>query len=133
MGRPRKIRPEDLKGAVDALMADHEREGILPTDFRLMERLGISDGELDSYYRRCFDREAAPDGYTRQLRRLIRFRGQICEENLAAGKQATGWIFLSKQPRWGGMKDAQKSEAVRPEPMEIRLCGANGKPIKFDV
>lgn len=133
MGRPRKVKPEDVKAAADALMQDYEREGTLPTDFRLMERLGISDGELDGYYRRCFDREAAPDGYTRQLRRLIRFRAQICEENLAAGKQSTGWIFLSKQQRWGGMKDGQKAESAKPEPVEIRLCGANGKPLKFEV
>ena len=132
MGRPRKVKPQDVKGAVDALVRDYEQEGILPTDFRLMERLGISDMELDGYYRRCFDSAAAPDGYTRQIRRLIRFRSQICVENLAAGKQATGWIFLSKQPRWGGMRDAQKGDSSKNEPVEILLCGANGKPLKLE-
>ena len=132
MGRPRKVKPQDVKGAVDALVRDYEQEGILPTDFRLMERLGVSDMELDGYYRRCFDSAATSDGYARQIRRLIRFRGQICVENLAAGKQATGWIFLSKQPRWGGMRDGQKGESGKNEPVEILLCGANGKPLKLE-
>ena len=133
MARPRKIKPENLRMAVDQLVRDYEQEGVLPTDFRLMERLGITDMELDGYYRRCFDTAAAPDGYTRQIRRLIQFRGQICVENLAQGKQATGWIFLSKQQRWGGMRDGTKGEGGKAEPVEILLCGANGKPLKFEV
>lgn len=132
MGRPRKVKPQDVQAAVDALVADYQREGILPTDFRLMEGLGICDGELDGYYLRCFDPAASRDGYVRQLRRLIQFRRQICVENLAAGKQATGWIFLSKQQRWGGMRDAQKNEGGKAEPVEILLCGANGKPLKLE-
>lgn len=132
MGRPRKVRPQDVKQAVDSLVREYEQESILPTDFRLMERLGISDGELDGYYDRSFDHAGSPDGCVRQIRRLIRFRNQICVENLAAGKQATGWIFLSKQPRWGGMRDGQKADGGKPEPVEILLCGANGKPLKLE-
>ena len=131
MGRRRKIKPEEIQQAVNQLMRDYEQEGTLPTDFRLMERLGITDMELDRYYRRCFDTVAPPDEYTRQIRRLIQFRGQICVENLAQGKQATGWIFLSKQQRWGGMRDGAKGEGGKAEPVEILLCGANGKPLKL--
>ena len=132
MGRPRKIKAQEIRAAVDALMGDYERDMILPTDFRLMERLGIGDGELDGYYKAALSPGEDAAGCVRQIRRLIHFRQQICVENLAAGKQATGWIFLSKQPRWGGMKDGQKNEGGKPEPMEILLCGSNGKPLKLE-
>lgn len=130
MPRPRKIRPADIKKAVDGLVREYENEGVLPTDFRLTERLGVTVEELDGYYRE--GAEPGSDEYSQQMKRLIQFRRQICVEALAQGKQATGWIFLSKQPRWGGMRDMQKSDAAGRAPVEILLCGADGKPLKLE-
>ena len=51
MGRPRKIKPQDVKGAVDALVREYEQEGILPTDFRAaqnsLKRVLFNTGEFD--------------------------------------------------------------------------------------
>ena len=125
MPRQKKVRPADIQRAVDALVREYENEGVLPTDFRLMERLDIPAEQLDEYYRSCFVSPARGDEYGRQMQRLIQFRRQICVEALAQGKQATGWIFLSKQPRWGGMRDMQKGETAGREPVEILLRGAD--------
>lgn len=102
MGRPKKIKHTELKTVIDSLVLDYHQQGVLPTDYLLVERSGMRDEELDELYRKCFDEKGGKDKCAQQMRRLIRFRQGVCVENLTKGKDVEGWRLISGQERWGG-------------------------------
>lgn len=148
MGRPRKNDVEGVNKAIDELIADYIHNDVLPTDYRLMDKLSISSRTLDRFYEGYFDRKdgfnenddvnldvddkSTKETYVGAVKRLIEFRRQICVDNLAKSKQGqTGWIFLSKQPRWGGFQDVQRTESKGEQKLEIIIKDHNGKPVNM--
>ena len=150
-GRPRKNTPEELAKAVDQLIERHEKArnesrylDDLPQDRDLMVILGIMPATLERYYEGYFDRrdeEKLEDTlredserltYEGILKKLIAYRTSICVEGLLrSGKgEATKWIFLLKQPHWGGFQDVQRVERSGNLGVQISLTGPDGKPIK---
>lgn len=127
-----KCSPERVAEIVEELISDYLNEGIVPTDFRLGQKAGVSPRTIDSWYNGERDRGEENDTtYKSQMQRLINFRSQICQDNLASGKQATNWIFLSKQARWGGFTDSiQKMETSGKQDIKITIAGPDGKPMK---
>ena len=93
------------------------------SDHALCRRLGVLPETLG----RAFAGELGED-VRRELGRVIALREMLCIRNLAAGGSATGWIFLSRQPRWGGLTDGKREERA-PAVLEVRINGADGKPL----
>ena len=136
-GRPIKHTPEQVAAVVDELINDYIENGVMPTDYRLKEKLGVSDRTLGRWYDGVYDgdEDEEPTGPTYQeaVNRLIDFRRQICIENIANGasNKVTGWIFLSKQKLWGGFQDSvQRTETKGSQSITISIAGADGKPLK---
>lgn len=68
--------------------------------------------------------------YKAELKRLVAFRQQACVSHIAkSGGVLTGWIFLSKQARWGGFSDTQRFESDNKSEITVRIKGANGKDL----
>lgn len=135
-GRPVKCTPEQLAKAVDELINDYLEKDIVPTDFRLTEKTGVSkktqERWLDGMYEKD-DVESDGPSYQELMSRLVEFRSQICVENIASGasNKVTGWIFLSKQKLWGGFQDSvQRVENKGSQDIKITIAGADGKPLK---
>lgn len=129
------------------------------TDFHLGEILGLSQSQLDLYYNGTIDEAVArttqdeeneynddgrtaikrmSDGtykpikstYQAELKRLVAFRQQACVSHIAkSGGVLTGWIFLSKQARWGGFSDTQRFESDNKTNITVSIKGANGKDL----
>lgn len=129
------------------------------TDFHLGEILGLSQSQLDLYYNGTIDEAVArttqdeeneynddgrtaikrmTDGtykpikstYRAELKRLVAFRQQACVSHIAkSGGVLTGWIFLSKQARWGGFSDTQRFESDNKTNITVSIKGANGKDL----
>jgi hypothetical protein len=115
------------------------------TDFALLERLGnISPRTLERYYDGTTDRlleerekqeNTAAGNNTKQtfgdaLKRLVEYRRGVCVRHIASGGASTtitGWIFLSKQPHWGGFQDVQRQERTGVQEFKITLSGPDGK------
>lgn len=129
------------------------------TDYALAQRLKLSIDQLDAYYEGEPDRaiarvarvearerakrgeseESAEDSfedgstikrtYHGELKRLVQFRSAACVAHIARGGQVTGWIFLSKQKRWGGFSDIQRQETTGKQEITVTLKGADGREL----
>ncbi len=151
-GRPRRNSIEAFVAAIDACIAAYEESGN-PRDLSdsvLLSRLKISPQQLDRYYNGDIDAaiarttEQAPsdaddsakdDGspikrtYAGELKRLKLYRSAECIQHITTERQPTGWIFLSKQPRWGGFSDVQKQETSGKQEITVTLKGADGRDL----
>ena len=67
--------------------------------------------------------------YHGELKRLIQYRSAACVAHIARGGQVTGWIFLSKQKRWGRFSDVQKQETSGKQEITVTLKGADGRDL----
>ncbi len=123
----------EVRQMTDDLAATLQDGGLSPaeqaevlSDHALCRRLGVLPETLS----RAFSGEIEPEGgdVRRELGRVIALREMLCIRNLAAGGSATGWIFLSRQPRWGGLTDGKREERA-PAVLEVRINGADGKPL----
>lgn len=156
-GRPRKNSVEAFAAAIDACIAAFEESDDAKelTDYVLAKRLNISIDTLDSYYEgvpdkaiaraEAFDAERRQNSdseaeenreekhtkrtYGGELKRLIQYRSAACTSHIARGGQVTGWIFLSKQKRWGGYSDTQRAETLAKSEITVTLKGADGKSL----
>lgn len=155
-GRPRRNSIEAFAAAIDACIAAYENSDDAHdlTDYALAQRLKLSIDQLDAYYEgepdraiaRVEARERAKRGeestedsfddgstikrtYHGELKRLIQFRSAACVAHIARGGQVTGWIFLSKQKRWGGFSDIQRQETSGKQEITVTLKGADGREL----
>ena len=136
-GRPVKRTPEQVAQAVEELIAGYIENGAMPTDYKLMEKLGVKVKTMQRWYDGFYDsdEDEEPTGITYQaaMDRLVEFRRGICVEQIANGasNKVTGWIFLSKQKLWGGFQDSvQRTETKGSQAITISIAGADGKPLK---
>lgn len=158
-GRPRRNSIEAFAAAIDACIAAYEQTDDAHdlTDYALAQRLKLSIDQLDAYYEgepdraiaRVEERERAKRGETEEsaedsfdddgstikrtyhgeLKRLIQYRSAACVAHIARGGQVTGWIFLSKQKRWGGFSDIQRQETSGRQEITVTLKGADGREL----
>lgn len=150
-GRPRRNTPEQVDAAVNEMIAAYEETGDIQMldDTELMRRLNVSPGTLERYYQGRFDKD--PDGdnsidnnnntnmpgeistkssYAEALKKLIAHRRRICVAHITADRFNTGWIFLSKQPHWGGFQDVQRTETKQSGTFTVCITDSSGKPLK---
>lgn len=133
-----KCTAAQVAAAVEELINEYLEEGQMPTDYRLMEKTKVSSRTVDRWYsgEKDSDEDTADESkltYKEAMQRLINFRRQLCVENIAGGasNKVTGWIFLSKQTRWGGFQDSvQRTETKGSQDIKITIAGADGKPLK---
>lgn len=149
MARPRKVSPETVAEVIDGLIGEYQEDGDVKhlTDYSVMQALGISSRTLDSYYEGEADERLQKDnslstvekekyikhGYCEAVKRLIMFRRSECIQHIATGKASqsiTGWIFLSKQPRWGGFQDVQRVEKSGNQTFTVCIAGPDGNALK---
>ena len=151
--RPRRNTPEQVRKAVDQMIRTYRETGDVDslTDFALLDILGnISPRTLERYYDGSADKalqdadsydadtdsvgdNSIKEGYGDALKRLVEFRRATCVSHIASGGASTtitGWIFLSKQPHWGGFQDIQRVEKTGNQSFSIQLLGADGKPLR---
>lgn len=150
--RPRRNTPEQVNNAVNDMIQEYrDTENVdCLTDFALLSKLGnISSRTLERYYDGTADKALLVDNtenntgnnnntgeeyikatYGDALKRLIEFRRAVCVRHIAAGGQVTGWIFLSKQPHWGGFQDVQRVEKTGSQEFRVCISGPDGKPLK---
>lgn len=158
-GRPRRNSIEVFAAAIDACIAAYEETDDAHdlTDYALAQRLKLSIDQLDAYYEgepdraiaRVEARERAKRGETEEsteasfsddgspikrtyhgeLKRLVQYRSAACVSHIARGGQVTGWIFLSKQKRWGGFSDIQRQETSGRQEITVTLKGADGRDL----
>ena len=152
-GRPRRNSIEAFAAAIDACIAAYEDSGN-PRDLSdsvLLSRLKISPQQLDRYYSGEIDAAIARtteksnnddndgnnDGeenttkrtYEGELKRLKLYRSAECIQHITQDRSPTGWIFLSKQPRWGGFADVQKAETTGKQEITVTVKGADGREL----
>ena len=153
MARPRKNTPDQVRAAVDRMIQEYTETNDIDklSDFHLLELLGnISVDTLERYYNGKADAalldsidnnnnntETETDyiksGYTAVLKRLIEYRRQVCVRNIAGarnGSTITGWIFLSKQPHYGGLTDVQRTETRGEQKFTICIADSTGQALK---
>lgn len=146
MARPRKVSPETVSAAVDGMIKAYQDTGSVDalTDYELMQRLDISSRTLDRYYSGDADDALLQDdnitdterdkykkyGYGAAVKKLIEFRRAVCVQHIATDRFNTGWIFLSKQPRYGGFQDVQRVEKSGNQVFTVCIQGPDGQPIK---
>ena len=149
--RPRRNTPEQVEKAVDQMIAEYESGGDIRSlhDIHLLEILGnISVDTLERYYNGKADapllEEQSIDnninnsdgetytkkGYSAVLKKLISYRQMVCLQHLTSDRFNTGWIFLSKQPHWGGFQDVQRVEKQSAGTFTVCIAGPDGKPLK---
>ena len=149
-GRPRRNSIEAFAAAIDACIAAYEESGN-PRDLSdsvLLSRLKISPQQLDRYYSgeidaaiarttEQSDNDVENDGnenttkrtYEGELKRLKLYRSAECIQHITQDRSPTGWIFLSKQPRWGGFADVQKAETTGKQEITVTVKGADGREL----
>ena len=149
-GRPRRNSIEAFASAIDACIAAYEESGN-PRDLSdsvLLSRLKISTQQLDRYYSGEIDAAIArtteqsdnddnDDGnenttkrtYEGELKRLKLYRSAECIQHITQDRSPTGWIFLSKQKRWGGFADIQKAETTGRQEITVTVRGADGREL----
>ena len=149
-GRPRRNSIEAFAAAIDACIAAYEESGN-PRDLSdsvLLSRLKISPQQLDRYYSgeidaaiarttEQSDNDVENDGnenttkrtYEGELKRLKLYRSAECIQHITQDRSPTGWIFLSKQPRWGGFADVQKAETTGKQEITVTVRGADGREL----
>ena len=152
MARPRKNTPDQVDKAITQMIQEYQVTGDVGklTDFHLLEILGnISVDTLERYYNGKADAalleeynntentdtetEYKKHGYSDALKRLVEFRRAECVRNIAGarnGSTITGWIFLSKQPHYGGFQDVQRVENKGSQVFTVCIQGPDGQPIK---
>lgn len=152
-GRPRRNTPEQVRKAVDEMIARYQETGDVGslTDFTLLSLLGnIAPRTLERYYDGTADKalldnlennnssdNISGEEYTKQtygdaLKRLVEFRRSACVQHIAGGGASTtitGWIFLSKQPHWGGFQDVQRTETKGEQRITVNIAGPDGRGI----
>ena len=148
-GRPRRNSIEAFAAAIDACIAAYEESDDAHdlTDYALAQRLKLSIDQLDAYYEGEPDRAIArtteqsenvdnEDGdnttkrtYADELKRLKLFRAGECVRHITQDRSPTGWIFLSKQPGWGGFADVQKAETSGKQEITVTVKGADGREL----
>lgn len=140
---------EDYKRTGDIQLLD---------DSELMERLNISPGTLERYYQGTADKaldnaeleamqaarangidinnnnsyvkeHSTKERYAEATKKLIAFRRRTCIAHLTEDRFNSGWIFLSKQPHWGGFQDVQRTETSGKQRIEVCISGPDGKPL----
>ena len=152
-GRPRRNTPEPVDKAIDQMIAAYEETGEIQRldDTELMRILNISPGTLERYYQGRADKAlddaeqesidnnnyadtereySTKERYAEALKKLIAYRRRICLQHLTSDRFNTGWIFLSKQPHWGGFQDVQRVEKQASGSFTVCIAGADGKPLK---
>ena len=150
-GRPRRNSIEAFAAAIDACIAAYEESGN-PRDLSdsvLLSRLKISPQQLDRYYSGDIDAAIARTTeqndnddsenngeenttkrtYEGELKRLKLYRSAECIQHITQDRSPTGWIFLSKQPRWGGFADVQKAETSGKQEITVTVKGADGREL----
>ena len=151
-GRPRRNSIEAFAAAIDACIAAYEESGN-PRDLSdsvLLSRLKISPQQLDRYYSGEIDAAVARTTeqsrnddndenennenttkrtYEGELKRLKLYRSAECIQHITQDRSPTGWIFLSKQPRWGGFADVQKAETTGKQEITVTVKGADGREL----
>ena len=151
-GRPRRNSIEAFAAAIDACIAAYEESGN-PRDLSdsvLLYRLKISPQQLDRYYSGEIDAAIARTTeqsnnddnennennespikrtYEGELKRLKLYRSAECIQHITQDRSPTGWIFLSKQPRWGGFADVQKAETTGKQEITVTVKGADGREL----
>ena len=149
-GRPRRNSIEAFAAAIDACIAAYEESGN-PRDLSdsvLLSRLKITPHQLDRYYSgeidaaiarttEQSDNDVENDGnenttkrtYEGELKRLKLYRSAECIQHITQDRSPTGWIFLSKQPRWGGFADVQKAETTGKQEITVTVRGADGREL----
>ena len=154
-GRPRRNSIEAFAAAIDACIAAYEGSGN-PRDLSdsvLLSRLKISPQQLDRYYSGEIDAAVARTTeqsnnddndenennennenttkrtYEGELKRLKLYRSAECIQHITQDRSPTGWIFLSKQPRWGGFADVQKAETTGKQEITVTVKGADGREL----
>lgn len=133
-----KYTKEIVAKAVEELIEEYDPDckDTMPTDYRLMQKTGASVATVTRWYDGTADKEDDDEEavtYKNIMQKLIDFRRHLCIENIACGvsNKTTGWIFLSKQPRWGGFQDSvQRVENNGKQDIKITIAGADGKPLK---
>ena len=148
MARPRKNSPEQVTKAIDQCIADFEQSGDIKalTDFHLLQVLGnISIHTLENYYDGTADKayleeqekiadktgeDSIKTGYCEALKKLVEYRRITCIQHIATDRVSSGWIFLSKQPHWGGFQDVQRVENKGQQSINIQISGPDGKALK---
>ncbi|MBQ7737024.1 MAG: hypothetical protein IJT62_04240 [Oscillospiraceae bacterium] len=146
MARPRKASPEKLEETVSALIAEYQATQNVDclTDYTVMQRLNISPRTLETYYDGEADKAILEDnnisdedrerytksGYRQAIKKLVEFRRAVCVQHIATERVASGWIFLSKQPHWGGFQDVQRTESRGEQRITVCISGPDGKPLR---
>lgn len=148
-GRPRRNSIEAFAAAIDACIASYRETGDARDldDIALLDRLKISPSQLDRYKSGEIDAAIArtteqsdnddnDDGentikrtYADELKRLKLFRAGECVRHITQDRSPTGWIFLSKQPGWGGFSDVQKQETSGKQEITVTVKGADGREL----
>lgn len=145
-GRPPRNTPERVAAAVSQMIQDYEETRDIKClhDYYLLQILGnISPKTLERYYDGTADKainnnnniqEGDPEvckkqGYGDALKRLITYRAAICTQHITEDRQPTGWIFLSKQPHWGGYQDVQRVQTSGKQEITVTLTGPDGKAL----
>lgn len=143
-GRPRRNSVEAFAAAIDACIASYRETGDARDldDIALLDRLNISPSQLDRYkageidaaIARTTEQSDNGDGenaikrtYADELKRLKLFRAGECVRHITQDRSPTGWIFLSKQPGWGGFSDIQRQETSGKQEITVTLKGADGR------
>ena len=153
-GRPRRNSPEAVAKAVEQMIAEYESSGDITAldDVRLMQILGnIAPRTLERYYDGTADkaiddelRNGTEDNisavmqennsikyrYGDAMKKLIAYRRRVCVQHIATERVSSGWIFLSKQPHWGGFQDVQRQEKTGVQEFRVTISGPDGKPLR---
>lgn len=145
MSRPRRNYPEDVDKYVEEMISafDVSQDAKDLTDYRLASLAKVSIDTVERWYNGEADKALQDDpdttedikrkyikaGYSDALKKLVAFRSQACISHIAQDRIATGWIFLSKQPHWGGFQDVQRGEQTVKADFRVTLTGPDGKTI----
>ena len=122
-----------LKLSIDQLDAYYEGEPDRAIE-RVEARERAKRGETEENTEEDFE-DYSKDGspikrtYHGELKRLIQYRSAACVAHIARGGQVTGWIFLSKQKRWGGFSDIQRQETTGKQEITVTVKGADGREL----
>lgn len=148
MSRPRKNYPDDIERYVEQMISEYQSSGDITalTDYRLMTLANVRSTTMEDWYNGSADEALLNDpdtkddikdryknaGYRDALKRLVEFRRSQAVSHIASGGASTsitGWIFLSKQPHWGGFQDVQRGEQTVKADFRVTLTGPDGKTI----
>ena len=156
--RPRRNTPEQVAEAVQDMIREYQETGDVGklTDYALLVKLGnIAPRTLERYYDGTADKALLADmeddsgedingknrdgeeytkaTYGEAVKGLIEFRRSEAVRHIASGGAATsitGWIFLSKQPHWGGFQDVQREVRTGVQEFKVTISGPDGKALK---